>query len=344
MEVVGAGLLMVGLTVAMFGGFGALVYYSAQGEKKRVAIWRELAARVGGRFVEPEGGLFARKPCSILVERDDVLALLDTYVVSSGKSSTVYTRCRADYVLGVGPAFRVYREGVLSTLGKALGTQDVTIGIDPAFDEHFMVKADDEAKVLADALSASVQRRLLAAHPKSWLQSDGKTITLTWYGLERDADKLHAALELVSEAARFGVGWLEVVRAVPDARSLPAHGAFGARQPPSFVLDRGGGEVHIFPALHNTTPVLRVHAEAPDLQSASVRVSLAGGRLDPSSLPEGMRSASTLEAVTMLGDARIGAEPGEVWIDLHGSCGPERIDAAARAVSSIASGAGAPFR
>ncbi|NUQ00918.1 MAG: caspase family protein, partial [Armatimonadetes bacterium] len=189
----------------------------------------EIAARVGGRFVEPEGGLFARKPCSILVERDDVLALLDTYVVSSGKSSTAYTRCRADYVLGVGPAFRVYREGVLSTLGKALGTQDVTIGIDPAFDEHFMVKADDEAKVLADALTASVQRRLLAAHPKSWLQSDGKTITLTWYGLERDADKLHAALELVSEAARFGVGWLEVVRAVPDARSLPARATRASR-------------------------------------------------------------------------------------------------------------------
>jgi len=38
----------------------------------------------------------------------------------------------------------VYKEGFFSSLGKALGTQDIQVG-DPLFDDLFMVKSNDES-------------------------------------------------------------------------------------------------------------------------------------------------------------------------------------------------------
>jgi len=56
---------------------------------------------------------------------------------------------------------RVYREGLLSKLGKALGGQDVQLG-NPDFDKAFMVKASNPAGV-PRLLGAGAQRALLEA-------------------------------------------------------------------------------------------------------------------------------------------------------------------------------------
>jgi hypothetical protein len=71
---------------------------------------------------------------------------LDTYTVSTGKSSTTYTRFRAPYVNADGFRFQVYRSGLFTELGKMLGMQDIEIG-DPAFDQTYVLKGNDENKV-----------------------------------------------------------------------------------------------------------------------------------------------------------------------------------------------------
>lgn len=71
---------------------------------------------------------------------------LDTYSVSTGKSSTTYTRMRAPYVNADNFQFKIYPENFLSPLGRVLGMQDILIG-DPSFDEHFVIQGNDAAKV-----------------------------------------------------------------------------------------------------------------------------------------------------------------------------------------------------
>ncbi len=102
---------------------------------------------------------------------------LDTYTVSTGKSSMTYTRMRAPYVNPEGFRFTVYRKGLFSELGKLLGMQDIEVG-DPEFDEAFIVKGTDESRVRELFADAEV-RSLLLAQPQVRLEvidSEG------WFG------------------------------------------------------------------------------------------------------------------------------------------------------------------
>ena len=59
---------------------------------------------------------------------DQWTVTLDTYVVSTGKTSAIYTRMRAPYVNPDGFRFKIYRKSIFTGIGKALGMQDVDIG------------------------------------------------------------------------------------------------------------------------------------------------------------------------------------------------------------------------
>jgi len=106
-------------------------------------IWSQLAQQTGGRF--QEGGFFSG-PNRVEARVGQWMLTLDTYTVSTGKSSTTYTRLRAPYVNADGFRFKVYRAGLFTELGKMFGMQDIEIG-DPAFDQTFVLKGNDEQKV-----------------------------------------------------------------------------------------------------------------------------------------------------------------------------------------------------
>ena len=105
-------------------------------------VWRQLAERVGGSFSGE--GFFETK--AVTVEVNEWTVILDTFTVSTGKSSATYTRMRAPYVNADHFRFKVSREGLFSGIGRALGFQDVEIG-DPFFDEAFVIKGNDEEKL-----------------------------------------------------------------------------------------------------------------------------------------------------------------------------------------------------
>jgi len=125
----------------------------------RDEIWQQFAAAVGGNMTE--GGFWGRS--KVEAAHGQWIITLDTYTVSTGKSSVTYTRMRAPYVNPEGFQFTIYRRGVFSDIGKWLGMQDVEVG-EPQFDEDFIIKGNDDAKLRRLFADAKL-RELVSAQP-----------------------------------------------------------------------------------------------------------------------------------------------------------------------------------
>src|SRR5437016_2174322 len=101
--------------------------------------------------------------------------VLDTYVVSTGKSAVIFTRIRAPYVNRDGLRFTVYRKSLFTALGKFMGMQDIAIG-EPAFDEAFVIKANDAAQVRALLADPELRELLLRQESISFSVKDDEGI------------------------------------------------------------------------------------------------------------------------------------------------------------------------
>jgi hypothetical protein len=126
----------------------------------RKEIWRQLSSEIDARYVE--GGFW--KGDKVQATHDEWTVTLDTYVVSTGKTTIVYTRMRAPYVNPGGFRFTIYRKGVFSGIAKKLGMQDIEIG-DQSFDQDFIVKGNDETRV-RELFSNQKIRELIARQPE----------------------------------------------------------------------------------------------------------------------------------------------------------------------------------
>lgn len=125
----------------------------------RKEIWHQLSDQLGATYVDGGFG----KSDKVQVQVDEWTVTLDTYVVSTGKSAMVFTRMRAPFVNADGFRFKISRKGVFTALGKLLGMQDVEVGF-PEFDDAFVIKGTDEAKLRALFGNPEI-RRLLQAQP-----------------------------------------------------------------------------------------------------------------------------------------------------------------------------------
>ena len=123
-------------------------------------IWSQIAAEIGGDYID--GGFWGKD--KLIYSHDDWEILLDTYTVNSNNSSTTYTRMRAPFINNGSFNFKIYNEGFFSSIGKLFGMQDILIG-DSFFDEQFIIKANDEAKV-RELLSDSTMKSLIHAQPR----------------------------------------------------------------------------------------------------------------------------------------------------------------------------------
>lgn len=198
--------------------FGALIWWSTDVRNKREAVWRAVADTRGGVFHEAGSSWLVAKPAVIEAVIGQAVVHLDTYVVSSGKSSTTYTRARAVFSLGSGPSFKVYKEGVLSSIGKAIGTQDLELGGDKGFDDAFMVKGDDVAAV-REAWTSKAKGLMFGQLHDTRAVSDGDDVVLTCHGAVSDPSKLTALLDLAGELASYGARALVDYGSLPDARA-----------------------------------------------------------------------------------------------------------------------------
>jgi hypothetical protein len=159
---------------------------------RKEEVWRQLSEEIKAEFVE--GGFW--KGIKVQAQVGPWTMTLDTYTESSGESSTTYTRMRAPYVNPEGFRFTIYRKSIFSGLGKLLGMQDLEVG-DPEFDEAFIIKGNDEAKV-ATLFSSAKIRQMIQAQPTIRLEvkdSEG------WFGpkFPDDVDELQFLAQGVIE-------------------------------------------------------------------------------------------------------------------------------------------------
>jgi len=125
----------------------------------RKEIWQQFCTAIGGRYVD--GGFW--KGDRVEARYGEWTVTLDTFTVSTGKSSTTYTRIRAPYVNPDGFRFAIHRKSIFSDLGKWMGMQDVEVG-HPEFDEAFIIKGNDEHKLRALFANPKI-RELISTQP-----------------------------------------------------------------------------------------------------------------------------------------------------------------------------------
>jgi hypothetical protein len=121
----------------------------------REEVWKQLCGEIGADFVD--GGFWKGDKVQAHVKGWTIT--LDVYTVSSGHSHVTYTRMRAPFV----------NRDDFSGLGKALGMQDIEIGVSSQFDDDFIVQSNDEIKVKALFANAEI-RRLIAEQPQIRLE------------------------------------------------------------------------------------------------------------------------------------------------------------------------------
>lgn len=126
-------------------------------------VWRQLSHELGGNFVDSS----FLKGHKVEVRVKQWTITLDTYTVSTGKSSTTYTRMRAPYVNPDGFRFTIYRKSIFTPIGKLLGMQDIEIG-DAFFDQEFVIKGSDAAKV-KQLFANEKLREMIHAQPRIYL-------------------------------------------------------------------------------------------------------------------------------------------------------------------------------
>lgn len=118
-------------------GFLRSVFGPSQNE-----IWGQIAADIGGDYIDK--GFWSTN--ELRYRHGEWELLLDTYTVSNGKSSTTFTRMRAPFVNKDGLYFKIYREGLFSSMGRFFGMQDLEVG-DPYFDDAFVIKGNNLDKI-----------------------------------------------------------------------------------------------------------------------------------------------------------------------------------------------------
>ncbi|MEW6156997.1 MAG: DUF3137 domain-containing protein [Verrucomicrobiota bacterium] len=129
------------------------------GPSKR-EIWQQLCQQTGGTFVQ--GGFW--KGDKVQATHGDWTITLDTFAVSTGKVTIVYTRMRAPFVNPDGFRFTIYRRGFFSGIAKFLGMQDISVG-DADFDRDFIIKGTHENRVRS-LFESSRLRELIGAQPQ----------------------------------------------------------------------------------------------------------------------------------------------------------------------------------
>lgn len=135
----------------------------------RQTVWKQLAAELGGSYQHS----FWRGS-QVHAEANGWTVLLDIRLVPIGKVVIPFTRARARFTTLDHLRFRLYRETLLSELGKLLGMQDILIG-DAQFDDTFIVKSNDPSRIKELLSDAELRELLLSQSGRFDLQVNDRT-------------------------------------------------------------------------------------------------------------------------------------------------------------------------
>lgn len=127
-------------------------------------IWAQLSEEVNGSFVK--GSFF--KGSRVEVSHEPWTIYLDTFSVSTGKTSVMYTRMRAPFINLHDLYFKIYKQGIFSEMGKFFGMQDIEVGYSD-IDEDYIIKGNNETAI-KNLLTSSRIRNLIKEQPRFHLE------------------------------------------------------------------------------------------------------------------------------------------------------------------------------
>lgn len=122
--------------------------------------WKKLSDEIGGDYIY--GGFW--RGDRVELKHKNWTIYLDTYTVSSGRSSTTYTRVRAPYITNNSLYFKIYKKGFFSNLGNLFGMQNILID-DESFNNDYIIKGNYERDIIK-LLSNSKIKSLIKDQPK----------------------------------------------------------------------------------------------------------------------------------------------------------------------------------
>lgn len=172
----------------------------------RERVWEAMAGELGARFVDRTwlSGSY------VVAQSGPWEVMLDSYTVSTGKSSVTYTRIRAPFVSREGFRFSIGRSSPLTPLAKLLGAQDIEVGY-ADFDQSHVIKSNDPETVrrlfanpvIRDLLLAEKYATLRISDDGGWgggkYPPDVDLLTLQVTGNILDLDHLHRLYRLTAE-------------------------------------------------------------------------------------------------------------------------------------------------
>jgi hypothetical protein len=169
-------------------------------------MWRQLSTETGANYVQ--GGFW--KGDKVQAAHDQWTITLDTFAVSTGKTTMVFTRLWAPYVNPDHFRFTIYRRGFFSDIAKWLGMQDIEVGHED-LDRDFIIKGTEESKLRA-LFENSRLRELIAAQPEIHLTvkdnegcwgvdfpADTDELCFHVAGIIKDVGRLKLLFELFAE-------------------------------------------------------------------------------------------------------------------------------------------------
>jgi hypothetical protein len=133
------------------------------GRSARDEAWRTVATRENGEVVAGKNSLkqvrFPHRAWTVI---------LDQYTVSTGKSSTTYTRMRVIVPARRDFRFGLRRENFMTRIGKFFGMRDVETA-NPLLDRDYLVRTNDEAMIRSLIASSRIPE-LLTQQPSGTLE------------------------------------------------------------------------------------------------------------------------------------------------------------------------------
>jgi hypothetical protein len=313
-------------------------------DQGRRSVWRQVALARGGQYQAPRG-LWRTRSQSLDVTVDQVRVHLDTeapmrtqlhFLVQNHAEVHLFTNGRARFLLPLGPVFRVYPEGLLASLTKDPGNQDVVLGADAAFDRHFVVKCEDPEAVRR-VWSPRAMRLMHRSFPRARIESDGTQVTLSIPDALDVASRLDDALDLVAEIAGVDLFGAEALRNLRGATYHPPSGSWDARTIPYAVVEHPV-PVTLAPVLLGRRAVTRATVgDGPRERPLKILVR-AGGVAEPADAVAALppAAAGLLRRVgvgTLIVD---GAKTSFTWLDVETD--PERLMTGGKLLAALASG------
>lgn len=147
------------ISVMFIAGFvalvGGLIWWQRSRTNKTAALWAELATDLGLHYDRPNSW----NPGVISGPYKNFQVQIWVFTRGGGKNKTTLTAVKTYVNPQLQLGLKVYREHMMSGIGKVLGFQDIQTG-DKEFDDRFVVKGRDEPGILR-LLNANTRQEIL---------------------------------------------------------------------------------------------------------------------------------------------------------------------------------------